>query len=283
MQIPDQNPRVSPLLWCFFLVIALVLTMGVFLFFRPAIIAPRWLWPLAPFNTRFLGAVYLTELVVVLAVLLRPRWAPVRPVLPMAFAFVTLVSLFSLVYAEKFDFARRATWGWFVVYLGPVGILGYFLWRYRSSPPVVPRPVSVGWHRYLRAESALGAGYGLALMVAPVILGAAWPWPLDAFHGRIYSSLFLTVAVGSWVIAGAAARSEFLTIGLSRIALGGFAISGVVIVDAMAHKVAWGRPGVWLWMAAFAVFAVSGVVMITAARRAGLPAPRRETSERPPT
>ncbi len=43
--------------------IILLVIVGGGLFFFPTFSQPRWLWPLAPFNTRFLGAIYLTALV----------------------------------------------------------------------------------------------------------------------------------------------------------------------------------------------------------------------------
>jgi hypothetical protein len=262
MDESESNPKVSPFLRLFYLVVALTLCLGTLLFFRPPALVPRWLWAIPPFNARFLGAIYLSALVSVVLVLIRPRWAPVRPVLAQSFWFVSIVSIYSIGYRDHFDFHRRATWAWFVVYLVPVAILGAYRSRYRSWPSAVPVPISSRWQRYLQAEAGILTAYALALMAAPAAIGRYWPWGLDAFHGRLYSALFVSLGAGSAVLSGAAAPSELVTVGLTRVTLGAAAILGVVLVDARVHRVLWMRPWVWGWMAAFGLLAMIGAAMV---------------------
>ena len=108
--MPTANPRLTPLLRVFMVVVLLVLAAGVSLFLLPDLVGPRWPWRLTPFNTRFLGAFYLSELVAIVTLLVVNRWAPARLVLPMASLFTALVSGVSLLYLDRFDPGRPVTW-----------------------------------------------------------------------------------------------------------------------------------------------------------------------------
>src|SRR3954464_10459084 len=97
MMNDSSNPPLSPWVRLLFLLVALVLCVGAGLLIAPALVMPRWLWQLTPFNARFLGAIYLAELSVVLPFLYYNRRSPGRVVLPSALTFVVLVSLLSLL------------------------------------------------------------------------------------------------------------------------------------------------------------------------------------------
>src|SRR5579859_19709 len=93
----------------FFVVVALIVIFGSGLLLAPGIVRPIWPWEIAPFNAAFLGAVYLTELVLLLPLLLVPRWDPARMVLPMALCFTLTVTVISLLYLNRFILARFTT------------------------------------------------------------------------------------------------------------------------------------------------------------------------------
>ena len=59
------NPIIAPLLRAVYILIAVVVLAGASLFFVPGLMVPRWPWSLAPFNTSFLGTIYVVELVAV--------------------------------------------------------------------------------------------------------------------------------------------------------------------------------------------------------------------------
>jgi hypothetical protein len=262
MPDPPGNPTMPALYRLVFLVVALVVLVGAGLFFLPHLVAPLWPWSLTPFNTRFLGAIYASELLAATVALLVNRWAPARLILPQAVTFTAVVTLGSLVHLDRFDPQRRVTWAWFVLYIVPLVVLAYYLWRYRRLPPAEPAPPAPAWRAYLLGQGIVLGLYGIGLLAAPGLFSAFWPWPIDVFHGQVYSAVFLTGAVGSLVLARAAAPIEFLTEGLAQTALGLLAIAGLAIVDAAVHRVDWSTFGTWLWIGAFVILLVAGIGLL---------------------
>ena len=77
----SDNPALPGSLRIFSGAVILVLLVGGGLFFVPDMVKPRWPWPLAPFNARFLGSFYLAEMVAMVALLVWNRWSPARMIL----------------------------------------------------------------------------------------------------------------------------------------------------------------------------------------------------------
>jgi hypothetical protein len=257
-----SNPVMSDLFRRITMVEAFVLAVaGILPFFFPDTALDKWPWVSGPFNMRFIGAVYLTSLTAVLILLSSFRWAPGRVALPMLVVFTNLVLVVSLVYVDRFDFGEFSTWAWFALYVVIPASANYHLWRYRGLPPAQPEQVTPGWRAFFLASGALFGGYGAALLVAPDALTDFWPWEIDAFHGRLYAAIFLTLGVAAFTVSRVAARIERLIVALTMIALGLFSIVGLVIADASEDAVDWSAGGTWLWLAAFAVLLVAGLAL----------------------
>ncbi|MBI3960001.1 MAG: hypothetical protein HY328_14405 [Chloroflexi bacterium] len=245
-----------------FLIVALVLVAGALLFIAPSLLVPLWPWALKPFNARFLGAIYLGEMVAVLCTLLSNRWSLARLTVPQAAVFTGAVTLASLLSLSHFDFSRPLVWGWFVIYLLPLVILAWFAWQKRGWSSSSARPTPAGWRWALRLQALLLALYGLALFLFPLPASAFWPWALDSFHGRVYSALFFTGAVGAWLLQRRATALEWKTLGGTQLVLSGAVIAGLLLADAQVRRVEWSAPGVWLWLAGFGLVAVVGAGML---------------------
>jgi hypothetical protein len=267
MNAPDRNPRLAPLLRAVTFVEVIVLFgAGFGLFFLPDLARELWPWPPAPFNTRFLGAIYLASLVTVAMMLATSRWAPARIILPALLAFTAIVLAVSLLNLDYFDLTRWSNWIWFPLYVVLPINAAYHMWLYRRLPPADPVPTPATWRVYLLGVT-IGVGlYGVGLLIAPEALAAFWPWQIDAFHGRMYSAAFITGAVLAWLISRAAAPVEFLTAALAEGVLSFFAIAGLLLVDAQVRRVDWSSPGTWLWVGAFAVMLVASIGMLLRVR-----------------
>jgi hypothetical protein len=263
MRSQDSNPPIPVLLrgvtW---LEVTVLLAAGGGLFFLYDAAEVAWPWVIEPFNALFLGAVYLASLAAVGMLLIYPRWAPARLLLPMSFVFTALILLVSLVYPQRFHFERWSTYGWYAIYLGLPAVAVYCLYRYRHLPSPVNYPTPERWRRVLLAHALVTGLYGFAMFAAPVSLTAFWPWEIDAFHGRLYSVVFTTIAVGGLGLAHWAAPVERLTLGLAYAVFGLFSLFSVFIADANRNAVDWTAPGAWLWLAIFAIEFALGLALI---------------------
>ena len=193
----SNDQRISPLLsgvtW---LEVAVLVVAGGGLLIAQPVVVGIWPWSLAPFNLRFLGALYTAALVAAFLQSWIGRWAPARTVTTMIFVFTLVVTACSFLHWDRFDPGKVEVWVWFVLYIGVCVNAGAHLWWYRdalvagSPPPSGPRAA-------LLAQAVVLGGYGLALLVAPEHAGRLWPWKVDAFHAQLYSVTFLTPAAGA--------------------------------------------------------------------------------------
>ena len=270
-QLGSGDFRIDRLLWWATVVECVILGVGgVGLLVLPDLITPLWPWPLAQFTVRALGAVYSAAFVVVLALAVRPWWSPARVVVPMVAVFTAIVTVLSVAHLD-----RLANWPWtgvwLMVYLGAATIALGYAWRYRGIPPApTARPPDRLLRAALVAEIALLGGYGVALLVVGAPAVGFWPWPIDSvyasgsadLHARIYSAAFITPAVGAALLVRLGTVHEDRTLGASQLVSGIAAVAGVVVVDASVHRVDWGLPGTWAWVAMCAAIAGVGGLLL---------------------
>lgn len=247
--------------------IVLLALVGGGLFFFPQFIQDRWIWPLTPFNTRFLGAIYLTALVSLTNLIFGNRAVLARLIVPMMWIFTTVVLLASCLHLEQFSPLRRASDLWFWVYLidcvGASYYLGYF--KERSFPNL--RQLPALWPAVLGIQAGLLGVYGLGFLIFPETTSSTWSWPLDSFHARLYSSIFLTGAVGSALLAKRASAAECRALGVIQITFSGLVLAGVGIVDSAVNKMDWRLLANWIWVGAISLPGIIGLGLILQVRR----------------
>jgi hypothetical protein len=250
-------------------VVAVVLAIAwIIPFFFPDTALDQLPWESGPFNIRFIGAVYLACLMAVLVSLSSFRWSPGRVIVAMVSVFTGLILVVSLLHIDRFDSVKLGTWIWFVLYvIVPVTAIYVYL-RFRTLPPADASPTPAAWRTYLVLSAAVFGAYGIALLAAPDTFTDFWPWEVDAFHGRLYSAIFVTVAVASLAISRVASPIELLLVGLTFLAGGAFSIIGLVLVDGSEDTVDWSALGTWVWIGAFAVLLVSGLALTLRSRAA---------------
>ncbi|MEL6402683.1 MAG: hypothetical protein AAFR26_26965 [Cyanobacteria bacterium J06626_4] len=266
-----QNPTASmpmPLVIMALTSSLLLLLVGGSLFFFPEFARSRWVWSLTPFNTRFLGAIYLASLVGLSMLLVMRRALAVRLMVPMMWVFTTVVVVVSCLQIEQFDLTRRTTAIWFGVYAADCLGSSYYLWHYRKPIFTVSQPLPRPWQRYLQWQAAVLGIYGFGLLLLPAQFGQFWPWPLDAFHCQLYSGMFLTGAAGAALLTRQATAMELWAFGLIQLTLSGLVLVGVVMVDIAVRRINWGSFGSWAWMGAVLLLAIVGLALIWASRPA---------------
>lgn len=259
------NPHLSPWVKVFTGAALIVLIAGPLLLFVPQLIVPRWPWAIAPFNARFLGAVYCAELGALAVLFLDNRWSPGRASFVVAFVFTIIVTIASLIHLPAFVGPRRVAL-WFVLYVGYAALSGGALLLYRQLPKVPALAVSDRFRNTLQAAGALMTLYGAALFVAPGVAAGFWPWAIDAMHGRIYSAVFLAPGIGTLLLGRSAAREECLVGGVFNAGLGLFALIGFALAQAQTGRANLMSPATWVWLLIFAALLVIGIAMIRASR-----------------
>lgn len=188
-----------------------------------------WAWQTPPFNARYVGSIYLGALVPLLILAITARWSPGRIVLWMIFVFTTAIGVVMLAYTDRFEWARFATWVFWALYVFLPINSAVFLWRLRGLPPAGASERSPAARAGLAVLALALGGYGIALLLAPVDATGFWPWPVDAFHGRIYAAAYLTPAAGALVVLRAGSRDEYRTLGATLLTGGGAAVLAVLV------------------------------------------------------
>ena len=242
--------------------IVLLIVVGGTLFCFPELAQSRWLWPLKPYNTRFLGAIYLTALVGLASLVLSRRVALTRLVVSMMWVFTTVVLLVSCLQLQQFNAGRRATDIWFWLYLvdciGATYYLGYFREHNFLGLRRLPTPWAVG----LGIQAGILGAYGLSLLFFPVPAGSGWLWPLDVFHAQLYSSIFLTGAVGSALLSRWATAAEMKALGAVQVTFSSFTLLGIWLVDREVQGIDWGLFVSWAWVGAIVLLGIVGLGLI---------------------
>jgi hypothetical protein len=255
-------PIASALRWVTIAESVILGVAGVGLLVAPDLLTPFWPWTLTPFTARALGAVYLAAFVVTGSLALRPWWSPARIVDPMVATFTIIITALSVVGIDRL---QNWPWTgvWLVVYLAAVVAAVWYLWSYRGLPPApTARPPRPLLRSALIAQAVLLGAYGAALLVVGATATGFWPWPVDDFHARIYSAAFITPAVGAAILARTGTMLEDRTLGASQLVSGVAAIVGAIVVDADVHRVDWGLPGTWGWVAMCVGIAAVGLLLL---------------------
>ncbi len=229
----------------------------------------QWPWELTPFNAAFLVAVYLSSWIPLVFLAIAARWSPARPVLWMIFTFTFVVLVATLVDLSRFDSDRWSNFLWWPLYVLLPLNSAVHLWLYRHLEPAASEPGSPRRRLALLALAGMFGAYGIWLFVAPVDASAWWPWPVDAFHGRIYSAAFFTGMAGCLAIAGSASALERLAMGSIIGALGAVSIASIAVTDLSQDRIDWSGAGTLGWCAACLILVAIGVAV--AVRPSGSP------------
>jgi hypothetical protein len=259
------NAPLSPWVRVFTGAALIVLIVGFLLLFAPQLIVPYWPWTIAPFNARFLGAVYVAEFFSLGVLFTHNRWSPGRAALVVALVFTFVVAIASLIHLSSFAGLRRVTL-WFILYVGYAELTLGALLLYRELPAVAPLHISAPFGRVMQIAGLLLVLYGVAMFILPSFAAGFWPWGIDGLHGRIYSAVFLAPGIGLLLVAQSAAREECLVGGVFLAGLGFLAILSLILAHLQTGRGSFLSPGTWAWLVLFAAIGTLGFRMIRASR-----------------
>jgi hypothetical protein len=240
------------------------------LFLSPALARTIWVWDVPPFNSRYAGAIYFAALLPLLALAISGRWSPGRVVLWMIFAFTTSVTVVMLAYTPVFIWDRIGTPIYWVLYVLLPLNSAFFLYKLRDWKVADAQKTGSAIGNLLLAITVVSGLYALGLLLAPATAAGFWPWAVDDFHGRIYAAIFITPAVGAWVIRRNSAPSERLVVGLTLLAVGVLSILGTVWTSTgvpVDKQINYADLGTWIFFGMNALLAAAGLVLMRSARK----------------
>lgn len=266
-----NNPRISTFLRFVIVIECGVVLMGaVLLYLFPKLAEQLWAWSIPPFNSRFVGAIYFAAYIPLLIFWFNPRWTPGRFILWLIFVFTTLVMLVMFVHWQSFAWDRLSTYliFWPLYIFLPINS-AVFLVKSREIQISSPVTMPTLWKFILLSIAVAGTGYGLGLLITPEALTGFWPWKVDAFHGRIYASAFLTPAAGAWILLRRqGAASEYLTFGLNLLTGGFLPALGILLTNFNVppeRQIDYNTPGTWIFFGLFLFTGVLGAIQIALA------------------
>src|SRR5687768_11047133 len=135
MSDASYNAALSPWVRVFTGAALIVLIAGPLLLLAPQVIVPRWPWAITPFNARFLGSVYVAELLSLAVLFIYNRWSPGRAALVVSFVFTFVVTIASFIHLASFAGPRRIA-VWFILYVGYAALTAGAFLLYRRLPSV---------------------------------------------------------------------------------------------------------------------------------------------------
>lgn len=245
----------------------LALWVGVWGYFIPARVDFAIPWLVPPLHARFLGALYLSGVVVMASSLLARRYAEVRLVMPVTAIWTGLLFVISLFYLGEFDFSSRPVWFWFGAYLIYPLIGLWYMWRDRSRGEALAGPPLPAWGRaYLLAQGLALTALALALLLAPEALAGVWPWAITRMLAQVYSSPFLAYGVASLLLSRQHSWPEVRVLVVSA-----WVFACGVLLASLIHRglFSFAGPAAWLWFGGFTLAALVLGVLSARALRAG--------------
>ena len=194
---PREGRILKPTRAGVWILFVLALANGVFLYLAPGSADTDYAWSIKPpVNAAFIGAGFLAgTLATGLVLFATTRWRSLETLPPALWVLATTLLIATLIHTDRFKWDYPPTWLWLVVYAGvPFAVPVLVLLQRRVAEPEPPADPRLGTVRVLSAVcgAALVAG-AAALFVAPVDVGADWPWALTPLLGRAVAAWYAMV------------------------------------------------------------------------------------------
>lgn len=211
-------------------------------------------WLVPPLHARFIGAIYLSAVLIMGSAMLAKKFDEVRVVTIMVSIWTGALFIISLFYLDTFDFRRGPTLFWFAAYIA-YPIIGFWIaWTQRAAYNESTNISLPNWIRtYLLAQGVLLTLLALALFLTPDFMLSVWPWKVDRMLVQIYSGPFLSFGIGSLLLSRQQTWSQ-VRIGVTGILL----LAVGVLVASTMHLALFtvNNPSTFVWFGGFALVAI---------------------------
>jgi hypothetical protein len=258
----------------YFLAVALLaLWVGIWGFFDPRNVGRALPFVVPPLHARFLGAMYLSGLTLMVGAALAGTWAEVRVVPSITAVWTGGLLVVSLIHFDEFDLGEPQDQVWFAAYVAYPLIALWLSWRHRGDTHerLAGEPLP-GWATtYLAVQGAAAAALGVALMVVPGSVAKTWPWPITSLLAQLYSAPLLAYGVGSLLLSRQRTWPEVRVCAVAM-----FVFAAGVLVASLIHRDLFSSrdAAAWLWFGAFGGATVALAVLGASAVTRSAPAAR---------
>ena len=227
------------------------LWVGLWGYFVPGEISRAIPWQVPALHARFIGAMYLSGLVLMGLALVSRHLVEVRTAVLMAAIWTGMLLLVSLLHLNEFDYSRMPVWFWFGAYIAYPLAGAWLAFVHRPPPPPGTAAAAPGWVRiYLVAQGVICTALAACLFFAPTGMASIWPWRISPLLTQIYSGPFLSYGIGSLLLAR---QRHWIDLRIALASMLAFAV--LVLVASFIHRPVFGPIGVsaQLWFGGFAV------------------------------
>ena len=194
---PDQlQPFVRALIWPVFV---LSIANGVFLYGLPWLAEGWYAWPIRPsINAGAMGAGYLIGVLGAgMGLFAVNHWRSIRSFMPAIFTIGILLTIATLLHADRFRWGSPLTWIWIVVYVA-IPIVAALVWSLQEVSGKSAPAAADGLAVTAGASVAIGSIIsltGLIWFLTPQSIMAIWPWPLTPLLTRSLASWYVFMGV----------------------------------------------------------------------------------------
>jgi hypothetical protein len=195
----STDTPMSPLMKIVFWFVALNALAGALsLMLFPGHTATLFFWEIKPaLNAALFGALYFGGASVVALVTYRGRWEGARFLIPVLVTAGILIALVTFLHLDRFTPGIKLGY-WLLIYIGAPLLAGFFYLQHERAGAnwAVQTPIAPATGRLAVAVGVVLLGAGVFVLIRPLAVVDAWPWPTTALMVRIFAAWFSAFGVG---------------------------------------------------------------------------------------
>ncbi len=238
----------------------LALWVGIWGYFIPEHVDKAIPWLVPPFHARFIGAIYLSAVIIMSGSILARSYFEVRAAVIMIGIWTGALFVISLFYLNEFDFSRGQVLFWFGAYIIYPVVAFWLTWIHRNTHEESNEPNLAKWIlNYFLIQGILVTALALTLLLIPNFMITIWPWKITVMLAQIYSGPFLAYGLGGLVLSRQRTWS-----GVHIVAMGSFVLAIGVLIASFIHRTLFSASSLstLIWFGGFALAALLLAIII---------------------